>query len=201
MAHKAARKSRQHGEMLTETTLNCRKLLKNSLETNRLYWMTEMAALFSVALGLLPAVGCHLLGDDRPAERGVGRPAMTTSTAPIVAAGPAGPRRVGRCGTSSRGAPSSPGGKNLMPTAATRPLWPTPCCSKARFNPVPKPSSSMRWPGTNNKAAIALSLIGRCDGPAVACGAAAELAPRCSANRVIATNSHLTHPRPPATTA
>ena len=50
MAHKAARKSRQHGELLTETTLNCRKLLKNSLETNRLYWMTEMAALFSVAL-------------------------------------------------------------------------------------------------------------------------------------------------------
>ena len=50
MAHKAARKSRQHGEMLTETTLNCRKLLENSLETNRLYWMTEMAALFSIAL-------------------------------------------------------------------------------------------------------------------------------------------------------
>jgi hypothetical protein len=50
MAHKAARKSRQHGEMLAETTLKCRKLLENSLETNRLYWMTEMAALFSVAL-------------------------------------------------------------------------------------------------------------------------------------------------------
>ena len=54
MAHKAARKSRQHGEMLTETTLNCRKLLENSLETNRLYWMTEMAALFSVALATKP---------------------------------------------------------------------------------------------------------------------------------------------------
>ena len=50
MAHKAARKSRQHGEMLTETTLNCRKLLENSLETNRLCWMTEMARLFSIAL-------------------------------------------------------------------------------------------------------------------------------------------------------
>ena len=50
MAHKAARKSRQHGEMLTETTLNCRKLLENSLEKNWLYWMTEMAALFSIAL-------------------------------------------------------------------------------------------------------------------------------------------------------
>ena len=50
MAHKGARKSRQHGEMLTETTLNCRKLLENSLETNRLCWMTEMARLFSIAL-------------------------------------------------------------------------------------------------------------------------------------------------------
>ena len=52
MAHNAARKSRQHGEMLTDTTLNCRKLLENSLEKNWLYWMTEMAALFSIALGL-----------------------------------------------------------------------------------------------------------------------------------------------------
>ena len=57
MAHKAARKSRQHGEMLTETTLNCRKLLENSLETNRLCWMTEMARLFSIALTTVPLTG------------------------------------------------------------------------------------------------------------------------------------------------
>ena len=54
MAHKAAPKSRQHGEMLTETMLNCRKLIENSLEKNSLYWMTEMAALFSVALSATP---------------------------------------------------------------------------------------------------------------------------------------------------
>ena len=68
MAHKAARKSRQHGEMLTETMLNCKKLLENSLAKNSLYWMTEMAALFSVALKhRLEAKLSRVKGDDKAA--------------------------------------------------------------------------------------------------------------------------------------